>query len=187
MHNVEAILKKAQEKFHKTKEVFSNSIIGISVKPNANFFNAVRAEIYGNHMPISSCATIRVSVPEKTFFIQAHDSNNASIIYKAIQAANLGLTTTIAGDTIKAVLPPMSTERRSEMGKVITKAAEDSKISARNIRREENDALKKLLKDKVISSDIASKYEEKIQKETDVCIKDIDKMADVKINEIMNF
>lgn len=186
MSNAETIIKKTQERFNKTLDVFKGTVSGISLKPNANFFNAIKVEAYGGHYPITNYSSVNI-VDSKTLNVRVHDAQIAGSVYKAIQAANLGVTAILEGTTIKVIMPPMSTERRKSTSELVTKSAEESKVSLRNIRREENDIVKKMLKEKTISEDVAKKAEKKIQEMTDAVIKDIESISGAKVKEIMEF
>jgi ribosome recycling factor len=186
MTNTESILKETQERFAKTIENFKNSISGLSTKATPAIFNAIRVEAYGSETPISQVASINVS-DSKTMMVRVHDASLAGNVSKAIQSANLGVSVVMEGSSIRVVMPPMSEERRKSTSNLVNKALEDAKVSVRNIRRDQNDELKKGLKDKVFSEDAVKKIEEKIQKLTDECTKNLESLSKIKVDEIMSF
>ncbi len=186
MSNVESILKETQERFAKTIENFKNSIAGLSTKASPAIFNAIRVEAYGSETPISQVASINVS-DSKTLMVRVHDAGLAGNVSKAIQSANLGVSVAVEGSSIRVTMPPMSEERRKSTAGLVTKALEDAKVAVRNIRRDQNDLLKKGLKDKIFAEDVVKKSEEKIQKFTDECTKTLEGLAKTKVDEIMSF
>jgi ribosome recycling factor len=149
MINNEVVLKETQARFEKTLENFKHSISGLSTKATPALFNAIRVEFYGNETPISQIASINVS-DSKTLIVRSHEASMAGNILKAIQSANLGVSTILEGSTIRITMPPMSEERRKSTAGLVQKTLEEAKVSVRNIRRDENEILKKALKEKLI-------------------------------------
>ena len=135
-------------------------------------------------MPINQLGSITTPEP-RSINIQVWDTNNVALIDSAIKKSELGLNPQIDGQLIRLPVPDLSEERRSEMKKIIKSMGEKCKVSVRNIRREANDELKKLLKDKEISEDEVKKKEKIIQEYTDSQIKVIDDRVAAKENEIM--
>jgi ribosome recycling factor len=144
----------------------------------------VRVEVYGQKMPINQLGTITAPEPRK-INIQVWDLNNVSLIDSSIKKSELGLNPQIDGQLIRIPIPDLSEERRTELKKIIKTLGEKNKISIRNIRREANDELKSLLKDKKISEDENEKYEKEIQTLTDNETKKIDDKIYQKEKEIM--
>tara|TARA_S200000501_G_C20556691_1_gene626941 strand:- start:301 stop:753 length:453 start_codon:yes stop_codon:yes gene_type:complete len=144
----------------------------------------VKVDVYGQKMPINQLGSITTPEP-RSINIQVWDTNNVALIDSAIKKSELGLNPQIDGQLIRLPVPDLSEERRSEMKKIIKSMGEKCKISIRNIRREANDELKKLLKDKNISEDDLKKKEKIIQDYTDDQIKIIDERVAAKENEIM--
>jgi ribosome recycling factor len=182
----EEIITRIQERFAKTMDNFKENISGISMKPNVNLFRAVRVDAYGGESPVTELAVVSIS-DAKTLMVRVHDSGIAGAVLKGIQAANLGVQAIMEGSSIRVIMPPMSEERRKSTAALVRKTSEDSKVAIRNIRREENDLVKKLLKEKEISEDVSKKTEEKIQKLTDDRIKELDTLVELKTSEIMDF
>jgi ribosome recycling factor len=144
----------------------------------------VKIDVYGQKMPINQLGSITTPEP-RSINIQVWDTNNVALIDSAIKKSELGLNPQIDGQLIRLPVPDLSEERRSEIKKIIKSMGEKCKVSIRNIRREANDELKKLLKDKEISEDEVKKKEKIIQDYTDSQIKVIDDRVAAKENEIM--
>ena len=174
-----------KEKMSKTIEVFSKELSSLRTgRANANMLDLVKVDVYGQQMPINQLGSI--TTPEaRTINIQVWDLNNVSLIDAAIKKSELGLNPQIDGQLIRLPVPDLSEERRNEIKKIIKSMGEKCKISIRNIRREGNDELKKLLKNKDISEDDVKKNEKIIQDYTDINIKQIDEKVISKEKEIM--
>ena len=174
-----------KEKMTKTIEVFSKELSSLRTgRANANMLDLVKVDVYGQQMPINQLGSI--TTPEaRTINIQVWDLNNVSLIDAAIKKSELGLNPQIDGQLIRLPVPDLSEERRNEIKKIIKSMGEKCKISIRNIRREGNDELKKLLKNKDISEDDVKKNEKIIQDYTDNNIKQIDEKVISKEKEIM--
>ena len=173
------------EKMLKTFDVFTQELASLRTgRANANMLDLVKIDVYGQQMPINQLGSI--TTPEsRTINIQVWDLNNVSLIDSAIRKSELGLNPQIDGQLIRLPVPDLSEERRNEMKKIIKSTGEKCKISIRNIRRDANDELKKLLKNKDISEDESKKNEKKIQEHTDNQIKKIDEKVISKEKEIM--
>ena len=144
----------------------------------------IRVDYYGTPTPINQTAS--VNIPEsRLIVIQPWDKSTIEPIEKAIQKANLGLSPTNDGQVIRISIPPLTEERRKELGKLAKKMAEECKIAVRNILREANDSLKKLEKDKGISEDDYHRATEDVQKSTDKKIEQIDTIMEAKQKEIL--
>ncbi len=144
----------------------------------------VKVDFYGNLTPIKGVATL--SVPEsRTITIQPWDVSQIHAIEKAIMASDLGLTPSNDGKVIRLNFPPLTEERRKEFVKLARKYGEECRVSVRNIRRDSNEALKKLEKDKKISQDDLKKLQHEVQEATDKQISKIDEMLSQKEAEIM--
>ncbi len=176
---------KYNNKMIKTYEVFQQELSSLRTgRANANMLDIVKVDVYGQKMPINQLGSITTPEP-RTINIQVWDINNVPLIDSAIKKSELGLNPQIDGQLIRLPIPDLSEERRAEMKKIIKSMGEKCKISIRNIRREANDDLKKLLKDKNISEDDVKKKEKIIQDYTDKQIKIIDERVSNKENEIM--
>jgi ribosome recycling factor len=176
--NYETKMKKAVEA---TASEFSRLRTG---RANPALLDTVRVEYYGSLSPLKQLAT--VSAPEpRMMVIQPFDAGSVAAIGQAIQSADLGLTPIIEGKMIRVPVPALSKERREDLVKLVKKVAEDGRVSIRNARREGNEEIKKLEKDKKITEDERKKAEDQIQKLTDAQSKAIDDLASAKEKELM--
>ncbi|MCA9396488.1 MAG: ribosome recycling factor [Candidatus Omnitrophica bacterium] len=156
-----------------------------SGRANPSIIETIRADYYGAMTPIKQLATI--SAPEsRMLIVQPFDASAVAEISKAIQTADLGLTPQIEGKMIRVPVPALTKERREELIKVVKKVAEDGRVTVRTVRRDANDKIKKLEKDKKITEDDRESALERIQKETDAAIKHIDDIAKNKEEELSN-
>ena len=146
--------------------------------------DVIKVDVYGQKIPINQLSTITVPDP-RALNIQVWDQNNVMLIDSSIRKSEMGLNPQIDGRLIRIPIPNLNEERRNELKKIVKNMAEKSKISVRNIRREANDALKEMLKEKKISEDENNKFEKEIQKITDQEIKKIDEKESQKEKEIM--
>ena len=169
----------------KTLEVFNKELGSLRTgRANANMLDLVKVDVYGQQMPINQLASITTPEP-RTINIQVWDINNVNLIDAAIKKSELGLNPQIDGQLIILPVPDLSEERRNEIKKIVKSMGEKCKVSIRNIRREANDDLKKLLKNKEISEDEVKKNEKIIQDFTDKNIKLIDDKVISKEKDIM--
>ena len=173
------------EKMLKSLEIFSKELSSLRTgRANSSMLDLVKVDVYGQKMPINQLATI--TTPEARLInIQVWDLNNVNLIDSAIKKSELGLNPQIDGQLIRLPIPDLSEERRNEIKKMVKSMGEKCKVSIRNIRREANDELKKLLKLKDISEDDEKKFEKKIQTLTDKNIELIDEKVELKEKEIM--
>ncbi len=153
-------------------------------RANPAMFDLIRVDVYGQKMPINQLATITVPEP-RTITIQVWDKSNVNLVDSEIKKSNLGLNPQIDGQLLRINIPQLTEERRVELTKNLKTIGEKNKISIRSIRREANDRIKKLLKDKSISEDESNNYEKEIQKNTDDNISKIEKILTEKEKEIL--
>ena len=147
--------------------------------------DGIKADYYGTPTPISQMAS--VAVPDsRTITNQPRDKGGISVVEKAILKSDLGLTPVNDGRIIRINIPPLTEERRKELAKVARKYTEDAKVAVRNVRRDANDSLKKLEKEKTITEDEQKKAEAEVQKLTDKFVADADKRSQAKEKEIMD-
>ena len=173
------------EKMSKTLDVFTKELSSLRTgRANASMLDLVKVDVYGQQMPINQLGSITTPEP-RTINIQVWDLNNVNAIDSAIKKSELGLNPQIDGQLIRLPVPDLSEERRNEMKKIVKSMGEKCKVSIRNIRREGNDELKKLLKNKDISEDEVKKNEKIIQDHTDKYIKLIDEKVVSKEKDIM--
>ena len=177
--------KSYNQKMDKTIEVFSKELTSLRTgRANASMLDLVKVDVYGQAMPLNQVSSI--TTPDaRTINIQVWDLNNVPLVDSAIKKSELGLNPQIDGQLIRLPIPDLNEERRAEIKKVIKSIGEKCKISIRNIRREANDELKKLVKTKEISEDDEKINEKIVQVFTDEHIKTIDQKVEAKEKEIM--
>ena len=144
----------------------------------------IHVEYYGSSMPISQVANVSL-LDARTISVQPFEKGMGSKIEKAIRESDLGLNPASMGDLIRVPMPPMSEERRREMTKLVRHEAENAKIAIRNLRRDANEHVKKLVKDKIATEDELKRAEGDVQKVTDKHIAEIDQLVASKEKEIM--
>jgi len=153
-------------------------------RANATMLDMIKVDVYGQMMPINQLASI--SVPEaRLITIQVWDQTNVKAVDAAVQKSDLGINPQIDGSVLRIRIPDLTEERRKDLIKVLKNISEKNKVSIRNIRREANDELKNLTKDKKISEDEEKLFEKNIQKVTDDSISNIDKISQEKEKEIL--
>ena len=173
------------QKMDKTIEVFQKELTSLRTgRANASMLDLVKVEVYGQAMPLNQVSSI--TTPDaRTINIQVWDLNNVPLVDTAIKKSELGLNPQIDGQLIRLPVPDLNEERRTEIKKLIKSMGEKCKISIRNIRREANDDLKSLVKEKKISEDEEKINEKLVQTFTDEHIKTIDTKVETKEKEIM--
>jgi len=173
------------QKMDKTIEVFQKELTSLRTgRANASMLDLVKVDVYGQAMPLNQVSSI--TTPDaRTINIQVWDLNNVPLVDTAIKKSELGLNPQIDGQLIRLPVPDLNQERRTEIKKLIKSMGEKCKISIRNIRREANDDLKSLVKDKEISEDDEKINEKLVQTFTDEHIKTIDTKIEAKEKEIM--
>ena len=153
-------------------------------RANSSMLDTIKVDVYGQMLPINQLGT--VSVPEaRMISVQVWDQGNVISVDKAIKESDLGVNPQIDGQIIRIKIPDLTEERRKDLIKVLRTMNEKSKISIRNIRREANEELKKLLSDKKLSEDVSKSLEKNIQKTTDDNISNVDKISTEKEKEIL--
>ncbi|MDC0972470.1 ribosome recycling factor [Candidatus Pelagibacter sp.] len=169
----------------KTIEVFQKELTSLRTgRANASMLDLVKVDVYGQSMPLNQVSSI--TTPDaRTINIQVWDLNNVPLVDTAIKKSELGLNPQIDGQLIRLPVPDLNEERRTEIKKLIKSMGEKCKISIRNIRREANDDLKDLVKEKAISEDDEKINEKLVQTFTDEHIKTIDTKVEAKEKEIM--
>ena len=173
------------QKMDKTIEVFQKELTSLRTgRANASMLDLVKVDVYGQVMPLNQVSSI--TTPDaRTINSQVWDLNNVPLVDTAIKKSELGLNPQIDGQLIRLPVPDLNEERRTEIKKLIKSMGEKCKISIRNIRREANDDLKNLIKDKKISEDDEKINEKIVQTFTDDHIKTIDTKVEAKEKEIM--
>ncbi len=154
-------------------------------RANSAMLDNIRVDVYGQQMPINQLATI--SIPEaRLISIQVWDQANVTLVDAAIKKSDLGVNPQIDGQLLRIRIPDLTEERRKDLTKILKNMSEKSKVSIRNIRREANEDIKKLLKDKQASEDETKNFEKKIQKITDDNVVVIEKIVADKEKEILS-
>ena len=172
-------------KMDKAIEVFSKELSSLRTgRANAAMLDLIKVDVYGQQMPINQVGSITTPEP-RMINIQVWDINNVPLVDAAIKKSDLGLNPQIDGLLIRLPVPELNEERRTELKKIIKSVGEKCKVSIRNIRREANEDLKKLLKSKDIGEDEEKSHEKKVQIITDDHIKSVDDKVSLKEKEIM--
>ena len=153
-------------------------------RANPSLLDAVMVDYYGNPTPIGQVANVSL-LDARTISVQPWEKGMGPKIEKAIRDSDLGLNPSSMGELIRVPMPPMSEERRKELTKVVRNEGENAKLAVRNLRRDANEAVKKLVKDKLASEDDQKRAEADIQKTTDKHIAEIDKVVAAKEQEIL--
>ena len=153
-------------------------------RANPQLLDSIHVEYYGSMVPLSQVANVAL-LDARTISVQPWEKNMGAKIEKAIRESDLGLNPASLGDLIRVPMPPMSEERRKEMTKLARNEGENSKVAVRNLRRDANDAVKKLVKDKLASEDEQKRAEADIQKTTDKHIAEIDSLVAAKEQDIL--
>tara|TARA_X000000950_G_scaffold85695_1_gene107819 strand:+ start:622 stop:1173 length:552 start_codon:yes stop_codon:yes gene_type:complete len=172
-------------KMDKAIEVFSKELSTLRTgRANAAMLDLIKVDVYGQQMPINQIGSITTPEP-RMINIQVWDQNNVALVDSAIQKSELGLNPQIDGQLIRLPIPELNEERRTELKKLIKSMGEKCKVSIRNIRRDANDDLKKLLKSKEIGEDEEKTFEKNVQNITDKHILIVDEKISTKEKEIM--
>ena len=182
---MEEIILTCEEKMEKTLNSFNSDLQAIRAgRANPNVLNKITVDYYGAMTPLQQVANI--SVPEPRMIqIQPWEKSMIKPIEKAIMTSDLGINPNNDGKVIRLVFPELTEERRKDLVKDIKKKGENAKVAIRNIRRDANDAIKKLEKNSAITEDELKDGEDQIQKMTDKYIDNVDKLIDAKSKEIM--
>lgn len=181
------IQKDAQNRMEKSLEAFQNHITKIRTgRASPSLLDGIMVEYYGSATPLRQLANI-VAEDSRTLAITVFDKSITPAVEKAIMASDLGLNPASAGTVIRVPLPPLTEERRRDLTKIVRSEAEQGRVSIRNIRRDANEQVKGLLKDKQISEDDERKTQDIVQKITDNMIRKLDVILAEKEKELMDF
>ncbi|WP_353234431.1 ribosome recycling factor [Diaphorobacter ruginosibacter] len=179
------IKKTAQTKMDQSIEALKHNLSKVRTgRANPQLLDTIHVEYYGSMVPLSQVANVSL-LDSRTISVQPWEKNMGAKIEKAIRESDLGLNPASMGDLIRVPMPPMSEERRREMTKLARTEGENSKVAIRNLRRDANEGVKKLVKDKEASEDDQKRSEAEIQKLTDKHIADIDTLVAAKEQEIL--
>lgn len=179
------IQKDARTRMTKSLEALRHELAKIRTgRAHPSLLEHVHVDYYGSEVPISQAASVAIE-DARTLSVTPWDKNMVSAIEKAILTSDLGLNPSTAGQVIRIPLPPLTEERRRELGRVVHHEGENAKIAIRNIRRDANHQVKELLKAKEISEDQERKAEHDIQQVTDVAVKKVDEIVAEKEKELL--
>lgn len=175
----------AEQKMQQSLESFKNGLTKIRTgRANPGLLDTVQVDYYGALVPISQVANVSL-LDARTIGVSPWEKGMGAKIEKAIRDSDLGLNPASQGDLIRVPMPAMTEERRKELTKVVRSEGEHAKVSIRNLRRDANDHVKKLVKDKLASEDDERRSHDEIQKFTDRFIADVDKLVTGKEQDIM--
>jgi len=179
------IKKNTEAKMEQSIGAFKNNLSKIRTgRASPALLDAVQVEYYGSMVPLSQVANVAL-LDARTISVQPWEKGMGPKIEKAIRESDLGLNPASMGDLIRVPMPPMSEERRREMTKLVKSEGEHAKVAVRNLRRDANEAVKKLVKDKEATEDDQKRTEADIQKMTDKRIAEIDQLVAAKEQDIM--
>lgn len=179
------IKKNTEGKMEQSIAAFKNNLSKIRTgRASPALLDAVQVEYYGSMVPLSQVANVAL-LDARTISVQPWEKGMGAKIEKAIRESDLGLNPASMGDLIRVPMPPMSEERRREMTKLVKSEGEHAKVAVRNLRRDANEAVKKLVKDKEATEDDQKRTEADIQKMTDKRIAEIDQLIAAKEQDIM--
>src|SRR5215472_1992137 len=182
---VKEIEASAKTRMEKALADLQHDMVGVRTgRASVSLLDNVRADYYGTPTPLNQLATLHVPEPSM-ITVQPWDVSQIGVIEKAIRSADLGLNPGNDGKLIRVPIPPLTEERRKELVKKLHHIAEDHRVAMRNVRRDANENVKKLLKDKAISEDEDRRAHDEIQKLTDGSIQKLDQAAKTKEKEIL--
>lgn len=185
MTTVAEIRKAAEQKMLKSLDALKTNLSRVRTgRAHVGLLDHVQVDYYGSMVPISQVANVTL-VDARTIGVSPWEKKMAVLIDKAIRESDLGLNPSMTGELIRVPMPPLSEERRRELTKVVRGEGEDAKVAVRNLRRDANGQFKELLKTKSISEDEDRRAQDDIQKLTDRFVVEIDKLLQLKEQEIM--
>lgn len=174
------VKKSAEQKMHKTMETLKTDLSKVRTgRAHTGILDHVLVDYYGTQMPVNQVANVTL-LDARTISVHPWEKKMVSVIEKAIRESDLGLNPATAGELIRVPMPPLTEERRRDLIKVVKHEAENARVAVRNIRRDANNALKELLKQKTISEDQERRAQDEIQKLTDRFISEIDRALQSK-------
>ena len=182
---IEEIKKTAEAKMGKSIEAYKSELHKVRTgRAHPGLLDQVHVDYYGSMVPISQVANVTL-LDARTISVQPWEKGMGAKIEKAIRESDLGLNPAAQGDLLRVPMPALTEERRKDLTKVVRHAGEDCKIAVRNLRRDANEHLKKLLKDKLVSDDEERRAQDDVQKLTDRVIAEIDRLTHGKEAEIL--
>jgi ribosome recycling factor len=179
------IRKSAEQKMQKSIEAFKNDLGKVRTgRAHTGLLDHVQVDYYGTMMPINQTANVTL-IDARTIGVQPWEKKMVGVVEKAIRESDLGLNPSTQGDLIRVPMPALTEQRRKELVKVVKGEGETARVAIRNLRREANEQLKKLLKDKAVSEDEERKAQDDVQKLTDKSIAEVEKLLVTKEAEIL--
>jgi ribosome recycling factor len=183
--SVAEVKKSAEQKMQRSIEAFKNDLAKIRTgRAHTGLLDHIQVDYYGSNVPISQVANLTL-VDARTIGVQPWEKKMVAVVEKAIRESDLGLNPATQGDLIRVPMPALTEERRRELTKVVKSEGETAKVAVRNLRRDANEQLKKLVKDKDISEDDERRAGDEVQKLTDKYVAEIEKLVQTKEAEIM--
>ncbi len=179
------VIDQLKDKMESSIDAYKRELVRIRTgRASLSLLDGIKVDAYGSMMPMDQVGTM--TIPESSMIaIKPWDPQLLAVIEKAILASDLGLTPANDGNIIRLSIPPLTEERRKEIVKQVKKTGEEFKVAIRNVRRDANETLKKMKKDKEVTEDDMFRLQEEAQKETDIFIKQIDEIASGKEKEVM--
>ena len=183
--SVADVKKNTDQKMQKSIETLKNDLTKVRTgRAHVGMLDHVQVDYYGTPTHINQVANVTL-LDARTIGVQPWEKKMIATVEKAIRESDLGLNPSTQGDVIRVPTPALTEERRKEMVKLVKNEAEDAKIAIRNIRRDANEGLKKLLKDKAISEDDERRAQDDVQKLTDKFVAEVDKLVAEKEKEVL--
>jgi ribosome recycling factor len=184
-HTLPEIRKTAETKMGKTIEALKHELQKIRTgRAHPGLLDQVHVDYYGQMVPISQVANVSL-LDARTISVQPWEKGMGPKIEKAIRESDLGLNPAAQGDLLRVPMPALSEERRKDLTKVVRHAGEEAKVAVRNLRREANEQLKKLLKDKAVSEDDERRAQDEVQRLTDGVVAEVDRLVKAKEADVM--
>ena len=179
------VKKTAEQKMQKSIETLKANFAKVRTgRAHTGILDHIQVDYYGSPTPLSQVANVTL-IDARTIGVQPWEKKMGAVIEKAIRESDLGLNPSTHGDMIRVPTPPLTEERRRDLVKLVKGEAEDAKVAIRNVRRDANEGLKKLLKDKAVSEDDERRAQDDVQKLTDRFVAEVDKVLAEKEKEIM--
>ena len=182
---LEEVKKNADQKMHKSLEALKNDLAKVRTgRAHTGLLDHVMVEYYGSLVAVNQVANVTLG-DARTINVQPYEKAMIGKVEKSIRDSDLGLNPATNGDLIRVPMPMLTEERRRDLIKVVRTEGENAKVSIRNVRRDANDALKKLIKDKEISEDEERRMQDEVQKLTDKFVTEVDKLLQAKETELL--
>ena len=179
------VRKSAEQKMTRSIETLKTDLAKVRTgRAHTGLLDHIHIDYYGTSMPLSQVANVTLADP-RTLGVTPWEKKMIPVVEKAIRDSDLGLNPATSGDMIRVPMPPLTEERRKELIKVVHREAEAAKVAVRNVRRDANDHLKKLLKDKQCSEDEERRAHDDLQKLTDRFVADVDRLLAQKESDLM--